>query len=98
MRLWHLIFAVAGLSLMLTLARDPLTRVFVIVFVSGLIETILATAAIMTLFQTLGALGEAKGFSAYLSAIAASSLIFAAAGALMSGWIFFAIWVVSISV
>jgi hypothetical protein len=94
MRLWHLIFAVAGVSLVMTLAREPLTRVFLIVFATGVGEVALGLIGVMALFQTLGALGEAKKVVDGAEALAATSVVLAVATAAMSACLFAGFWLV----
>lgn len=95
MRLWHLLAFVLGVSLVLTLARDPLTRVFLIVFVTGLGEVFLGLVAVMSLFQTVGALGQARGPAEHAEALAATSVVLATATAVMGAWLFAGFWMVA---
>jgi hypothetical protein len=94
MRLWHLVALVAAAAVVCTLARDPLSRIFLIVFVTGLGEVVLGLAAVMTLFQTVGALGEARGLADHAEALAATSVVLAIATALMGCWLFIGFWMV----
>ncbi len=98
MRLWHLILIVIIVSVILTLARDPVGRVAVIVFFTGLGEVALGTSAIMALFQTLGALGEAKGLIAHTEALAATAIVLGIATGAMTAWLWIGAWLVSASV
>lgn len=98
MRIRHLIYAVAASSAALAVARDPTGRVVVIVFATGLGEAAFATAALLALFQTVGALGEARGLAEQVHAVAATSAVLAAAAALMAAWLFAGAWLVSVSV
>jgi hypothetical protein len=88
MRLWHMVSAVAFLALVLTLFRDPISRVFLIVFTTGLGEVVLGLLAVMTLFETIGAIGEAKGLAEHAEALAATSVVLCVAWAVMGGWLF----------
>jgi hypothetical protein len=94
MRLWHLVSAVAVVAVVMTLARDLTIRVFMITFVTGLGEVVFGTTAMMALFQTVGALGDAKRLSAGVGAIAATSVVLAIATAVMSAWLFAGAWCV----
>ena len=94
MRLMHLVGAVAFIALGLTLWREPMTRVFIIVFVTGLGEITFGLVALMALFQTIGALGEAEEAVEHLEAIVATSAVLALASAVMSAWLFAGVWVV----
>ncbi len=65
MRIAHLVLIVAVLALGMSLTREPMGRVFVIVFLTGVGELVLALAAIMALFQTVG--GSRRGADAIRS-------------------------------
>jgi hypothetical protein len=88
MRLWHLVFGIFVVAIVLGLCREPVGRVAVIVFVTGLGEFAFGTAALMALFQTLGALGEAKTFVTHIEAVASTAFVLALATAIMTGWLF----------
>ncbi len=75
MRLWHLVFAVVATALALTLAREPAGCVAVVVFIVGLAMLSVATAALMALFQTVGALGAARTFYDGAEAVVATTLV-----------------------
>jgi hypothetical protein len=94
MRLVQLLFAVAVLALLMTIFRDPIGRVAVIVFATGVAEVVFGLLGIMGLFQTIGALGEADTFTAHLEAVAATSAVLALASAAMSGCLFVGIWLI----
>jgi hypothetical protein len=98
MRLWHTLFMVAALACVLTLTRDPVGRAFVIVLLTGLGEVGFGLAAVLALFQTVGALGEAKGVYAHAEALAATTVVLTLSTALMSGWLFIGAWLVSVFV
>ncbi len=97
MRLWHLVFAVAVVAVVMTLARDDAGRVGVIVFVVGVGECAMGIAALMALFQTVGAFGEARGLVAHATAVAATTLVLAAASTVMVAWLFAGAWLVGAS-
>ena len=94
MRLWHLVALVAAAAVVTTLARDPLSRIFLIVFATGLGEFVLGLGAVMTLFQTVGALGEARGLADHAEALAATSVVLAVSSAVMGAWLFVGFWMV----
>ena len=98
MRLWHLVFAVAIVSVVMTLVRDDAGRVAVIVFVFGVGECAFGVAALMALFQTVGAFGEARGLVAHAAAVAATTLVLATASTIMVAWLFVGAWLVVASV
>jgi len=98
MRLWHLILGVIVFSVVLSLIRDPVGRVAVIVFFTGLGEVVLGTSAIMALFQTLGALGEAKGLVAHSEALAATAFVLGIATGTMTAWLWVGAWLVKTTV
>ena len=97
MRLWHLVFAVAVVAVVMTLVRDDAGRVAVIVFGIGVGECAFATAALMALFQTVGAFGTARGLIAHATAIAATTLVLATASTIMVAWLFAGAWLVGAS-
>src|SRR5262245_17633038 len=98
MRIWHLVFAVGVSALVLTIGRDPVGRVALIVFVTALGEVILVTTAILALFQTIGAMGMARGLLAHMEAAAATTLVLVIATAIMSIWLFIGAWMVQVSI
>ncbi len=59
-------------------------RVAIVVFTTGLIEIVLATTAIMTLFQTVGAIGEARRITAYAEAVLATATVLTVASITMN--------------
>jgi hypothetical protein len=94
MRLWHLIFLVMMSAIVLTVARESVGRVALVVFVTGLIEFILGTTFIMTLFRTFGAIGEAQRLTAYLEAILATALVLVVASYVMNLVLWAGVWLV----
>ena len=94
MRLWHLLFAVGTVAVAMSLCREPITRVFVIVTVTGIGEIAFGLAAVMALFQTLGAVGDARGLTDHVEAVAATTVVLGVASAVMGGWFFAGAWLV----
>lgn len=92
MRLAHLVFVVAGLALVLAVCREPIGRITLIVFLTGLGEVVFGLTAVMSLFQTLGAFGEAKTLQGHFEAFAATAFVLTLATAVMSGWLFAGAW------
>jgi hypothetical protein len=88
MRLSTLVFVVLVLGTIMGIARDEVGRVAVIVFFTGLSTCVAGVAAIMALFQTVGALGEAKSIGAHVEALAASVLVLAVGSLIMLGLLF----------
>jgi hypothetical protein len=84
MRLWHFLFAVLMLGLVLAIARDEVGRVSLIVFVTGFAEFFLGTTALLVLFQTFGSLGEARGLVEHTIAIVATILVLIVAMVIMN--------------
>ena len=60
MKILHILFAVFLAAIMMTIARDPVGRVALIVFLTGLGVLGLATASLMLLFRALSAIGSAE--------------------------------------
>jgi hypothetical protein len=94
MRLIHLILLVFFAAIILTLARDPVGRVAIVVFFTGLAEFIFGTMAVMTLFQTVGAIGEADRPQAYVEAILRTALALVVATVTMNGLLWIGVWLV----
>ena len=97
MRLWHLFVFIIAFGVVLAICRDPVGRIALIVFLTGVGEVVVGTTAIMALFQTIGALGEAKGLIAHAEALATTALVLIAATAFMSSWLFAGAWLVQAS-
>jgi hypothetical protein len=97
MRLWHLFVVILGLSLVLTIVRDQVGRIALIVFITALGEVFFGTTAVMALFQTIGSLGEAKGLFAHAEALATTALVLIIATTIMSSWLFAGAWLVQAS-
>ncbi len=98
MRLWQLAFGILMLALALAMARDEAGRVAVIVFITGVGEAVLATLAVMALFQTVGAIGEAHTIFDHAEAFLATTLVLALATSIMLGLFFAGAWLVWASV
>jgi hypothetical protein len=94
MRLWHLVFAIVVVGLFLAIWRDVVGRIALIVFVTALGEVVLGTTAVMALFQTIGAIGMARGLFEHGEAMAATTLVLVIATAVMSIWLFVGAWLV----
>ena len=88
MRLSTLVFVVLVLGTIMGIARDEVGRVAVIVFFTGLSTCIAGVASIMALFQTVGAIGEAKSISAHVEALAATVLVLTVGSFAMLGLLF----------
>jgi hypothetical protein len=98
MRLWHLTVAILVLGIILSILRDPVGRVGLIVFVTALGEAVLGVTAVMALFQTVGAIGMARGLLDHAEAVAATTLVLIAATAVMSLWLFIGAWLINATV
>ena len=94
MRLWQLLAAVALAAVAMALARDPTWRVFLIAFTTGLGEVGLGLIAVMALFQTVGAVGLAKGGAEHAEAVVATTAVLTVASGLMSAWFFAGCWLI----
>jgi hypothetical protein len=94
MRLVQLVFLVAVIGLVMAVFRDPVGRVAVIVFTTGLGMFVFGLLGVMALFQTIGAFGEADTFVAHIEAVAATSVVLAMASTAMAGWLFVGAWLV----
>lgn len=98
MRLWHVVLGVAISAWVMAILRDPAGRALVIVFATGAGEVLLGLAAVMALFQTVGAIGEARSLVAHAEALAATSVVLTLATGLMSGWLFAGCWLIALCV
>lgn len=93
MRLWQLVFLVLLAAVMLSAARDEIGRIAVVVFITGFIEFVLATLALMLLFRTIGAIGEAKRLVAYMEAVASTAAVLVTASVVMNAVFWAGLWV-----
>ena len=98
MRLSTTMLAILVLAVVFTLLRDDAGRVGVIVFVTGLGVTVGGVAALMVLFETIGALGEARTWLDRLQALAATALVLAVGSAGMLGAMFVGAYLVRLAV
>ena len=94
MRIWNLSLATFVIAVVLAMLRDEVGRVAVIVFLAGLGLVASGLTAIMALFQTLGAFGEARGLVAHAEALAASAAVLLVGSATMLGLIHAGAWLV----
>jgi hypothetical protein len=94
MRLWHLFVFILALSLILAIVRDQVGRIALIVFVTALGEVIVGVTAVLALFQTIGAFGEAKGLFAHAEAAATTTLVLIIGTTIMSSVLFVGAWLV----
>ena len=91
MRVWHIIFAVFLVALLLTIARDPTGRVAVVVFVCGVAEIGCGIAALMMLFQTVGSFGQARGTLEHVQSALATGIVLLVASAVMLAMLAFCV-------
>jgi hypothetical protein len=98
MRLWHILFAVMLVALIMAISRDAAGRVAVIVFFGGLVEVVLGTTALMHLFQTIGQFGAARGLYAHLEALMATIVVLILATASMNAVMWIGIILLQITV
>lgn len=88
MRISTLLFAVLVIATILAIVRDEVGRVAVIVFFTGLGACGGTLTAIMALFQTVGALGEARTLGAHVEALASTLLVLVVASTVILGVMF----------
>ena len=72
------------LAVCMAIWRDDVGRVALVVFVTGFIEFVMALVALMTLFKTVGAIGEAKRLTAYAEAVVATAFVLVVASVTMN--------------
>jgi hypothetical protein len=92
MRLSHLILVVFLCATLFGVAREPYGRVAIVVFCTGGTVIWLALLAIVTLFRTLGALGEARSIYAHLEAIVATGLVLVVASVSINAVLWAGTW------
>ncbi len=85
MRILHILFAVFMLALALTVAREPVGRVALVVFITLGAELACGTTAVMLLFQTIAAIGDARDVVEYAQAFLATAIVLSVAAYLMLG-------------
>ena len=88
MRLSTLLFAILVIATVMGIARDEVGRVAVIVFFTGLGTMVACLGAIMALFQTLGAFGEAQSLGSHVEALAATALVLVVGSSVTLGMLF----------
>jgi hypothetical protein len=88
MKLWHLIFVVFLAALSMAVARDPVGRVALVVFVTSLSMIALGTASLLLLFRAISAIGSAESTYSYIEACAATAgvLVFGSSSMLFVLW------------
>ncbi len=84
MRLWHLLLGVFFVSILLAISREAVGRVAIVVFATGLGELVLGLTAVMMLFQTIGAIGQAEDLLSYAEAIGATLVVLVVASVSMN--------------
>jgi hypothetical protein len=85
MRVWHLVFAVFLTALVLKVGEAPAGRVAIVVFVTGLGLILFGTIGLLSLFQTLAAVGAAEHAGQRCWALAWSLAVLLLASSAMSG-------------
>jgi hypothetical protein len=88
MRLSTLLFVILVLATLMGIVRDEVGRVAVIVFFTGLGTTIVVLGAIMALFQTIGAFGEAQSILSHVEALAATAVVLIVGSSMTLGLLF----------
>jgi hypothetical protein len=88
MRILHILYGVFMLALAFAVAREPVGRVAVIVFVTLAGELICGTTALMLLFQTVGSIGDALGALDYIQGLMAAAIVLVVASWLMIGMLY----------
>ncbi len=94
MRLWHLVAFILVLGIVLAIVRDTVDRIALIIFSTALGEVVLGTTAVLALFQTIGAIGMARGLFEHGQAVAATTLVLIIATMIMSMWLSIGAWLV----
>ena len=93
MRVSHLMLLILIIAVAIALAREPFGRAAMIVFLTGLGVVTFGLVALLSLFQTVGSLGEARGLAECCEALIATSLVLVLGAASMSGWLAAGLWI-----
>ena len=88
MRLSTLLFAILVLATLMGIVRDEVGRVAVIVFFTGLGTIVVVLGAILALFQTIGAFGEAQSLFSHVEALAATAVVLIVGSSMTLGLLF----------
>ena len=88
MRLSTLLYVILVIAILMGIVRDEIGRVAVIVFFTGLGTIIVVLGAIMALFQTVGALGEAQTLLSHVEALAATAVVLIVGSSMTLGLLF----------
>lgn len=83
MRILHIVYVVFMLAMALAVAREPVGRVALVVFIALGAELICGTAAVMLLFQTISSIGEARDALECVQGLMATAIVLAVASGLM---------------
>ncbi len=83
MRILHLVYGVFMLAIALAIAREPVGRVALVIFIALGGELICGTTAVMLLFQTIASIGEARGVLEYVQGLMATAIVLVVASGLM---------------
>jgi hypothetical protein len=83
MRILHIIYAVFMLAMALTIAREPVGRVALVVFIALGAELICGLTAVMLLFQTVASIADARDALEYVQSLMATAIVLAVASGLM---------------
>jgi hypothetical protein len=94
MRLWHLGLLILVLGIVFTIVRDPVGRIGLIVFATAMGLVVIGVTAVMALFQTIGAIGMARGLLEHGQAFVATTVVLFVANTIMSTWLFIGAWLV----
>jgi hypothetical protein len=85
MRILHLVYGVFMLALALAVAREPVGRVALVVFVTLGVELACGLTAVMLLFQSIAAIGNARDALDYAQGLLATAVVLVVASWLMLG-------------
>jgi hypothetical protein len=88
MRLSTLLFVILVLATLMGIVRDEIGRVAVIVFFTGLGTILVVLGAILALFQTVGAFGEAQSLLSHIEALAATAVVLLVGSSVTLGLLF----------
>jgi hypothetical protein len=89
MRLWHVLVLVFLVAMALSVWQSEYGRITLVLFLTGIGEVAVGATALMNLFKSVGAFGNAKSFQAHVEALVATALILTAGSIGMTAVLWF---------
>lgn len=83
MRILHIVYAVFMLAMAFAVAREPVGRVALVVFIALGGELVCGTTAVMLLFQTIASIADSRDTLECVQGLMATAIVLAVASGLM---------------